>query len=420
MVATRKTVAYEPGGRLDLKNPDLYIDENYHARLARIRAEEPVYWNPEADADGFWAVTRYDDALSVLGDPATFSAAVENGGMRIFDKQDVTDAPVHANIFSMDPPQHTQLRRALLPLFSPQAVAAREHRIRARIKALVDNISEAGSAEFVSAIAAPMTLGLLTDLLDVPEDDAALLLKWSNAIIGDDDLDYQESPAFRKRCLEEIDAYATALMKQRKGGEGQDFVSLIANAVVDGQAIDFDTYFENFAAFLIAGNETTRHSLSASVLAMSLFPDEKAKLIADPSLTKGAAKEIIRWATPLMHIRRTAMRDTEIRDTTIRKGDKVVVWYNSANRDESVWPDAARFRADRYSDPATPPHLAFGHNPHHCLGWRFAELQVNAVVEEMLRRIPDIHVTDGPRRVRSNIIGGFKEVHVSFTPVRAE
>jgi linalool 8-monooxygenase len=416
MVTTRKAVAYEPGGRLDFKNPDLYADPGYHERLARIRAEEPVYWNPEADGAGFWAITRYKDALAVLGDPATFSAAVENGGMRIFNKQDVVEQPPHANIFSMDPPRHTELRRALLPLFTPQAVAAREARIRARIRKLMDRIADAGSAEFVSAVAAPMTLGLLTDLLDVPEADASLLFRWSNAIIGDDDLDYQESPEFRKRCLDEIDAYARRLLAERKGGRGNDFVTLVANAEVDGREMDFETYFENFAAFLIAGNETTRHSLSTAVLALTLFPAEKARLISNPSLVPGAVKEIVRWASPLMHVRRTVMKDTEIHGTKIRKGDKVVVWYNSANRDESIWPDASEFRIGRYADRTTAPHLAFGHNPHHCLGWRFAELQVRAVLDEVLRRLPDLHATGEVRRLRSNIVSGIKEMHVAFTP----
>lgn len=418
MVATRKAVPYESDGRLDLKNPDIYADDSYHSLLSRIRTEEPVYWNPEADGAGFWAITRYDDALQVLRDPETFSAAAENGGMRIFNKQQLSGEPVYPSILTSDPPQHTHLRRALLPMFATQTIARREKEIRSRAQSLVGAIAPVGHAEFVSAVAAPMTLGMLTDLLDVPEAEGHRLFQWSNAIVGDDDPEYQETVEFRRECVAKIDAYAEHLLTQRKGGAGQDFVSLLANAKIDGRELDYGTYLENFVTFVIAANETTRHAICAGLLALSRFPQEKAKLIAEPGLMPFATKEIIRWATPGMHVRRTAMKDVEIGGTKIAKGDKVVVWYTSANRDESIWPDAFTFDIGRYADKSTAPHLAFGSAPHACLGWRLAELQVIAVFEELLNRLPDIHVTQPPRRLRSNWIAGFKEMHVAFTPER--
>ncbi len=269
----------------------------------------------------------------MVQDPETFSAAIENGGMRIFNKHEVTSNP-KPHLLAMDPPQHTQLRRALQPLFAPQAVAAMEDHVRARMTRLVDAIAEAGSAEFVSAIAAPLTLGLLADLLAVPESDSTKLLKWSNALIGDDDPDYQPTIEVRLQSVGEMENYAAGLLAQRRKAPGRDVVSLLAAAEIDGEPLDFATYSENFAAFLVAGNETTRHSLSAGILALSLFPDEKQKVMADRSLIVSAVKEIVRWASPLMHVRRTAQgrRGREAQDQARRQGRRLVQLRQSRRR----------------------------------------------------------------------------------------
>jgi linalool 8-monooxygenase len=410
----RKSVPFS-GLLVDLKNPDVYLHNEHHAVFADLRTEQPVYWNPESDSTGFWAVTRYDDAIRVVQDPATFSAAVENGGMRIFNIQDVSLEP-RSHLLSMDPPQHTELRRALQPLFATKRIVELEGIIRHRMRQLVDRISDRCQIEFVSSIAAPLTLGLLTNLLDVPEADASKLLRWSNAFVGDDDNDYQESAQYRKLCVAEMDDYATQLWLQRGGGAGQDFVSLISWAKLDGRTIDLETYLQNFGIFLIGANETTRHSLSAGILALTMFPAEKEKLVADRSLIDSAVKEIVRWASPLMHVRRTAMRDVELGGRVIKKGDKVVVWYNSANRDESKWISPMKFDVARFHAGDAAAHLAFGHGPHYCMGWRMAELQLKIALEEILARLPDIHACEPVRLLRSNFIGGIKELHVAFTP----
>ena len=410
--ARRKAKPVATGG-IDLKNPDLYTDGTYHAVFSFLRAQEPIYWNAEAGSPGFWAITRYDDVVHILQDPKTFSAAVENGGMRIFDAQDVATEP-RPNLLSMDPPQHTQFRKALQPLFAPERVASMAESIRVRVTRLIDMIADDGKAEFVSSIAAPLTLGLLTDLLNVPESDLAKLLRWSNAFIGDDDTDYQESIEYRQRCVAEMDEYALDLLSRRRSDRGEDFVSLLSRVEINGRPMDSDTYTTNFGAFLIAGNETTRHSLSAGVLALSLYPAEKEKIVADWSLIDSAVKEIIRWATPLMHVRRTAMADVKIRGKQIKKGDKVVVWYNSANRDEEKWDRAMEFSVRRFATEGVTSHLAFGYGPHHCLGWRMAELQLKIALEELVERLPDIHVIEPARFLRSNFIGGIKQLPVAF------
>jgi linalool 8-monooxygenase len=415
-LARRKSIPVS-GAEIDLKSPDLYTDENFHSVFARLRTEQPVYWNPEADSSGFWAITRYEDVVRVVQNPDVFSAAIKNGGMRIINIQD-TNLDPRPHLLSMDPPEHTEFRRTLQPLFAPQRVAAMASVIRARMTRLIDGIAEAGQAEFVSSIAAPLTLGLLTDLLNVCEADSARLLRWSNAIIGDDDEDYQASPQYRYECIAEMDEYALQLLAERKGAEGDDFVSYLARVEIEGRPLERETYTQNFGAFLVAGNETTRHALSAGVLALSAFPAEKQKLISDRSLVPSAVKEIIRWATPLMHVRRTAMRDIEIGGKVIKKGDKVVVWYNSANRDDNIWNEATKFDVGRFTNPAIRGHLGFGQGPHHCLGWRLAELQLRIALEELLARLPDLQATSAVTRLRSNFIGGIKQLPVVYTPVR--
>lgn len=413
--AARRRAITLPGAETDLKSPDFHTDPDRFQTFRQLREGTPVFWNPEADGRGFWAITRYQDVLQVIQNPRDFSADVGHGGMRIFDIQQVTADP-RPHLLSMDPPQHTQLRRALMPLFSPAAVERIATRLRERARELVASIAPIGRAEFVTEVAAPLTLSVLTDLLDVPAGDAAQLFRWSNIFVSDDDADMQPSIEARQAAIREMDEYALRLYGERADSRSDDFVSLIRRAVIDGTPMDFETYSVNFGAFLIAANETTRHSISASMLALSEYPQEKAKLVANPSLIPAAAKEFIRWATPLVHVRRTATRDVTFEGQLIRKGDKVVVWYSSANRDDEVWARAGQLDVERFSRRGVTGHLAFGAGPHHCLGWRLAELQVSILFEELLAKLPDIRVDTAARRLRSNFISGLKRLDVYFTP----
>jgi linalool 8-monooxygenase len=414
--AGRRTTPH-PTLAIDLKNPDFHSRADKYEVFRQLRRQTPVYWNPEIDSSGFWAVTRYDDILKVVQDSETFSADALNGGMRIFNIQDITAKPC-PHLLSMDPPRHTQLRKALQPLFSAQNVDRYRRRIEARAKRVVDVIATNSTADAVKDIAVPMTLGLLVDLISVQEVDSSKFLRWSNAFVGDDDSEYLGSPATRAQMEQEFDAYIRVLYEERRDSGASDFVSLLLRARPDGQMMDFDTFSTNIGAFVIAANETSRHTICSAFLALNAFPDEKAKLIADPSLIPIAAKELIRWSTPLMHVRRTATRDTVIGEQPIRRGDKVVVWYGSANRDESIWPDADKLDVCRYSRSDSAIHLSFGAGPHHCLGWRFAELQLSAILAEVLKRLPELRTAAHPHLVRSNFISGFKILQLAFIPER--
>jgi len=414
----RRRAATVSGCPFDLKNPDLQSSPARFQAFAELRRGNPVYWNPESDSQGFWAVTRYEDVVTVVQDPETFSADARNGGMRIFNIQDVTASP-RAHLLSLDPPRHTEFRKVLQPLFAPDAVRSLAPRIAARAQRLVSALAPRGKADFVADIAVPMTLGLLVDLLDVPERDAEKLLHWSNVFVGDDDPDYQATLDIRQKAVLDMDAYVQPLLEARRNGAGGDFISLLSRVRVDGEALDFDAFTVNFGAFVIAGNETTRHALSAAMLALHDFPAEKQRLIEQPSLIAAAAKELIRWATPLMHVRRTATRDAELGGQRIAKGDKVVVWYSSANRDEAQWPDAERLDVCRFARGSVPQHLGFGAGVHHCLGWRYAELQMECVIRELLRSLPDVHVAGTARVLRSNFIAGIKSLPIAFAPAKS-
>lgn len=402
----------------DLSDPDFHRSEGRFRYFAMLRKEDPVHWCPEANGPGYWSVTRYQDVIDVLKDSSAFSSDIRNGGNRLWNAQDVNPNP-RPHLLTMDPPEHTQLRRALAAVFAAPAIRRLETGIRNRVARAVDAIAPVGQADFVTSVSVPVTLGLLTDMLEVPEGESGKLLAWSLAMVGDDDPDYQLPAKDRLDAMRELDRYVATLSEDVANKGPDSIFSCLMNATIDGKKMDFETLTVNFAAFLIAANETTRHAISNSLHALTEYPEEKQKLIANPALIPAAAKELIRWATPLMHVRKTAMFDVQLGGKTIRKGDKVVVWYSAANRDEGVWPDADRLAIDRYTASTAAPHLAFGYGSHYCLGWRLAEIQLTTVLTEVLRRIPDIRVIDDPAVLRSNFIHGVKKLTVSFTPEQA-
>jgi cytochrome P450 len=285
------------------------------------------------------------------------------------------------------------------------------------VRRLIANVAARGHAEFVSEIANPVAVGLLTDLLELPESDGANLMKWSNAFVGDDDSDYCPSIDYRIQCARALDTYVAGLLHERAGSDRKDFLTILTRLSIENKPLDFDALCENFATFIVATNETTRHTITRSMDALTQFPAERSKLQADLSLMPAATKEFVRWATPLIHSRRTATRDTVLAGQEIRKGSKVVIWYKSANRDDRRWSDAMQFRIDRYCSKEAPAHIAFGSGINHCLGWRYAEMQITILFEELLSALPDIRAVGVPKLLRSNFISGIKALNVEFSPV---
>ena len=403
-------------GAIDLKDPDFHSRPDQYELLKYLRDNHPIYWNAETGAPGFWAVTRFDDVEAVTRARAIFSPHYKRGGMRIFDTQDVTPNP-RPDIFTIDPPDHTNFRKAFQPIFSPERAATFKSGVQARARHLIANVAARGHAEFVSEIANPIAAGLLTDLLEVPASDGIALMKWSNAFIGDDDDEYCPSVDYRIQCARELDQYVGNLLKERTGSDRTDIMTILTRLSVENKPLDAEALCENFATFIVATNETTRHTIARSMAALTEFPAERQKLTADPSLMPFATKEFVRWATPLIHSRRTVTRDTVLAGQEMREGDKVVIWYKSANRDDQRWPDAMAFRIDRYCSKDAPAHIAFGSGINHCLGWRYAEMQIAILFEELLAALPDIHTVGAPRLLRSNFFSGIKALDVAFSPV---
>jgi len=412
------------GGAPDLKDPDLYMTDDFHEVFKALRADSPVYWNPEADAAGFWAVTRYDDIEAISKNPKLFSSAKDMGGHRIFNENEIDENNTEASMISIDPPVHAAYRRMISPGFVPKRIAGMEERIRARVTRLLDQLEERGAngkeVEFIDAVAAALPIEVLAELFGVPASDGPKLFEWSNATVGEDDPELRVSDEYMRKCLGEMAAYAAGLWQQRMENPGEDLISMLAHSKVPNlegkeEPMSFPTYIGTFILLVVAGNETTRNSISGGLLALSQNPEERAKLLADPSLIPSAVQEIVRWVSPVLHMRRTATEDTEISGQKIAKGDKVVMWYASANRDETKWADPYKFDVTRYTDKDAPTQLGFGVGQHFCLGSRLAELQLRILYEEMLKRFPDIRVSGPIRRLRSNFISGIKEMPVKLT-----
>ena len=398
---------------VDLKNPDLYRDGIPHEVFTRLRRDTPIAWNPEDNGRGFWALTRYEDIVAVSKRPEVFSSDRKHGGHRMFDENvsgvagvgaDRTEAPM----ISMDPPEHNQYRRMVSPGFAPRRVRQLEERIRERVITILDHLKDADTCDFVTDIAAELPIQMLAELMGVPQEDRSKLFEWSNALIAEDDAEYRPSPEALAEKITAMSEYALLLWRERLECPGDDLISMLVHSRIDGDAMTAERYIGTFILLVAAGNETTRNSLSGGFLALAEHPAEKQRLIANPALLGSAASEMVRWVSPVMHMRRTAVAPAQIGEQLIRPGDKVILWYCSGNRDETIFADPDRFDVAR----AEPPHIGFGTGQHFCLGARLAEMQIRTFYEEFLRRYPEARPIGEVQRMRSNFIVGYKSIPI--------
>jgi cytochrome P450 len=412
-----------PLADVDLADNDRFLDGVTPWRMFdTLRRHDPVHWQPEpAPNSGFWAVTRHADIVRVDRDPDTFTST------RFVNLEEVDDdlMATRRSMLETDGPRHHTLRRLLQRDFSHRAVQQYEVFLRGLTARTLDAALAKGRFDFVREIAADFPINVLARMLDVPDGDTQKLIDWGNRIIGNTDPDYadvllhsEESERyrdlpFRSPAALEVFAYGRELAAERRGGAGTDLVSKLVNQTPsDGVPLsdnDFDNYF---LLLVVAGNETTRHAISHSMLALLEHPEQLARLRDDPSLVPVAVEEFLRWASPVYHFRRTATRDVEVGGKRIREGDKVVLWFASGNRDEEVFTDPYALDVTR-----TPnDHLTFGKgSPHFCLGNTLARLEIRVMFEELLPRLADIRLAGGVRRVRSNFVNGIKELPVEVT-----
>ncbi|MFG3698542.1 cytochrome P450 [Micromonospora sp. NPDC047620] len=429
-----------------LVDPRTYVGGVPYELLATLRATSPVVWVEEPPllglpgGPGFWLVLRHADVTAVLKQPGLFSSAL--GATQIRDPATPEDLGyVRRMMLNMDPPEHGRLRRPVARSFTPRAVAALEASIRANAAALVERAlgdADEGNCDFVRDLAADLPLLTLADVLGVPERDRWLLYDWSNRVIGFQDPDYAVSAAFdpqagtaaarealRHRPVPDADgrmpdprtragmadlyAYAHLLAESKRRSPGQDVMSvLLAHRGDDRLSVD---EFENmFWLFAVAGNETVRNGLPGAMIALLEHPAEMARLRRDPTLFDTAVDELLRWWTPVMVFRRTATADTAVAGVPVRAGDKVVVSFASANRDERVFAEPDRLDLARHPNP----HLVFGHGPHFCIGAHLARCQLRALFQELLARTASVTYAGPPDYLRSNFQRGVKRLPIRW------
>jgi len=395
---------------IDLSDPDHFSSGAPHHWFTWMRAEDPVYWQPETDGPGFWNLTRYEDVRSVSREPLTFSSW--RGGTNIFDLSESDLQSVRTMMLNMDPPQHTKFRRIVSKGFTPKRIGALHEQVKVMASQIVDAIAEKGECEFVDEVASQLPMATICEFLGVPESDRRLIYDLSNKLIGFDDPDFQTSMDDGAQAAAEMYMYAESLGAERSKCPMDDLTTVLLHAEVDGEKLtqtEFDSFFLMLA---LAGNETTRTVTAQGMRLLSEHPDQHRRVVEDMSLLPSAIEEMLRYNPAVLSFRRTATRELNLRGKRIREGDKIVMWYPSANRDEDVFVDPQRFDIGRSPND----HLAFGTGEHYCLGASLARLQLHAIFHELLTRLPDIHVSSDVKFLRSNFIDGIKEMHVRFTP----
>ncbi|WP_434086378.1 cytochrome P450 [Mycobacterium lentiflavum] len=410
-----------PLADVQLESLDFWVrnDDLRDAAFATLRREAPIsFWSPIKyegfeTGNGYWALTKLDDVHFASRHPDIFSSA---SGITIND-QTPELAEYFGSMIVMDDPRHQRLRSIVSRAFTPKVVARIEASVRERAHRLVTSLrteNPDGQADLVTELAGPLPLQVICDMMGIPEADHQRIFHWTNVILGFGDpdltLDFEE---FMQVSMD-IGAYATALAEDRRSNHHDDLTTALVEAEVDGDRLTSQEIASFFILLVVAGNETTRNAISHGVLALSRFPEQRERWWSDfEALTPTAVEEIVRWASPVIYMRRTLTRDFELSGVRMAEGDKVALYYNSANRDESRFDNPWAFDVARNPNP----HLGFGGGgAHFCLGANLARREIRVVFDELRREIPDMTVTGKPARLLSQFIHGIKTLPVSWTP----
>jgi cholest-4-en-3-one 26-monooxygenase len=395
---------------IDLNDVDRFNDGVPHEWFARLRREDPVYWQEERDGPGFWNINKYSDLVSASRQPNLFSSWL--GATNSFDLTPEDLEQSRLLMLNMDPPQHGKFRRLVSRGFTPKRIDALSGHIRDLAKKIVDDVAERGECDFVDDVAARLPMETICEMIGVPESDRRYIYDLSNKLIGFDDPDFAANRAEGPNAAAEMYVYAETLAEQRRKCPMEDLATALLHAEIDGERLSSAEFDSFFLLLALAGNETTRTVTAQGMRLLIEHPDQRRRILSDMRLLPSAVEEMLRYNPAVIHFRRTASADTELRGKKIREGDKVLMWYPSANRDEEVFADGQRFDVGR-----TPnEHLAFGIGEHYCLGANLARLQLNTIFHELLTRVPDMEFAGPVKRLRSNFIDGIKEMPVRFTP----
>ena len=407
---------YDIGQICELDKWETFINGQPFDLFKRLRKEAPIYWHEESlDFEpGFWALTKHEDIVRVSKDPLTFSSAVGGHLMSMGDPEVVDPTAVAAivgNMIGMDPPDHQIYRKMVAPSFTPKAIKALEVDMRAKIRELLENVEDKGEFNFVTEISEQLPLWVLCEMMGIPESERPKIRDLVNNLT---DASIQQDPSNSFQIwvnYMELFKMGRDMIEERRKNPTDDLMSVVANTKIEGGELPPELLDGFFLLMVIAGNETTRNTLTGGLMALTENPEEREKLLKDPSLISNATDEMLRWVTSVIYFRRTATKDTNIRGQDIKAGDKVVMWYGSANRDEDVFTDGDLFKVDRVN---AKKHLAFGAGEHLCLGNRLGHMQIRILFEELLSRYPNIHSTSDPVRIPSNFLAGISELKVSI------
>ncbi|MFN3518374.1 MAG: cytochrome P450 [Sphingomonas sp.] len=411
-MATLARSAAETVDPFDVSRPELYRDDTWRAPFAKLRAEAPVHYVPDSEFGAYWSVSTYKPIVEVESLPDLYSS--EAGGITIanFDADD-PNAVRMPMFIARDRPVHTAQRRTVAPAFTPSEMTRMAADIRHRTEEVLDRLPWGEEFDWVDTVSIELTTGMLAILFDFPWEDRRKLTLWSDwagdiEIIKNDELRQQ-----RLMHMYECGSYFRRLWNERVDKPLQpDLISMMIHSDAMRE-MDDNEFIGNLILLIVGGNDTTRNTMSGLAYGLDKYPDQRAKLEADPSLIPNAVSELIRWQTPLAHMRRTATRDTELMGQQIKAGDKLALWYISGNRDESVFgEDADALVVDR---PNARRHLAFGHGIHRCVGARLAELQIGILLEEMAKRRMRVNVTGAPERVSACFVHGYRRLPVELS-----
>ena len=401
---------------VEILDPRRYGTDGYpHADWARLRRESPVHWCPREEGDSFWAITRHADIVHVSRRPEQFLNAPRL--VMSYDPRVTAEDFGIRMLLNMDPPDHRDYRSLISQRFTPRALQS----IRTRVDGIADDILDRvmeqgahGETDFVATVSALLPIWVIAEMLGVPRSDWELLFDWTNRTIGAADPEYRVEGMTPKQSIDAARAslfhYFDDMTKDRQKNPRDDLVSILANSKVGGEPLPAFELLSYYLLLVIAGNETTRNATSGGLLALIENPDELEKVRRDPQLLKPLVEEVLRWTSPVIHFCRTAAEDVELGGQRIREGDRLVLFYPSANRDEKVFDEPDRFRVDRHPNR----HLAFGIGEHFCLGAHVARLELEVILRCLIARLDHVELAGPIARLRSSVVGGIKHMPIRY------